>query len=125
MTSKSIPRRSEVWLVDLNPTRGSEIGKVRTAVVLSSDSLGRLPLHIIVPLTEWQPSFAAYPWFTKLTPTAANGLMKESGADSFQIKSVARERFVKRLGALAFTQMEAITYCVALCIGMNPNWGNS
>ena len=49
MTSQSIPKRGEVWIVDLNPTKGAEIGKRRTAVVISSDSLGRLPLHIQAP----------------------------------------------------------------------------
>ncbi len=125
MTSKSIPRRGEVWFVDLDPTRGAEISKRRTAVVLSCDGLGRLPLHIIVPITEWRPSFAAYPWFERLVPTAKNGLAKESGADALQIRSVSRDRFVDKLGALSRPQLEAICFRVALCIGLNPSTGNT
>jgi mRNA interferase MazF len=30
-------KRSEVWLVDLNPTRGQEIQKTRPVIIISSD----------------------------------------------------------------------------------------
>ena len=120
MTSKSIPRRGEVWLVDLNPIKGAEMGKRRTAVIVSCDGLGRLPLHIIVPITEWRATFAAYPWFEKLVPTGKNGLSKESGADAFQIRSVSRDRFVKKIGAIPRSQLQDICLRVALCVGIEP-----
>jgi len=120
MTSSNIPKRGEVWIVDLNPTRGAEMQKQRTAVVLSCDGIGRLPLHIIVPVTEWQASFAAAHWFQKLVPNKKNGLKKESGADSLQVRSVARERFLKRIGALDADEIEEIAYRVAFCIGLKP-----
>lgn len=108
MTSSSIPRRGEVWIVDLDPTRGAEMQKQRTAVVMSMDGLAKLPIHIIVPITGWQASFAASPWFSKLTPTKKNGLSKDSGADAFQLRSVARERFVRKLGDLNADQLDEI-----------------
>lgn len=124
MTSKSIPKRGEVWFVDLNPTKGAEIGKCRTAVVLSCDGLGRLELHIVVPITEWRPGFAAYLWFERLVPTQKNGLKKESGADALQIRSVSRNRFVKKIGVIPNPQLEEIAFRVALCIGLNPQTGD-
>jgi hypothetical protein len=72
-------RRGEVWSVRFDPSVGSEIQKVRPAVVLSGDSIGRLPLRIVVPVTDWQPAFAAFPWFVLLPATSANGLTKDSG----------------------------------------------
>ncbi|MGH8603716.1 MAG: type II toxin-antitoxin system PemK/MazF family toxin, partial [Gammaproteobacteria bacterium] len=36
--------RGEVWLVSLDPTIGQELKKTRPAVVISSNSIGRLPL---------------------------------------------------------------------------------
>ena len=36
----SNPKRGEVWLVDLDPTRGQEIKKKRPVVVLSADPIG-------------------------------------------------------------------------------------
>jgi len=120
MMLSNIPERGEVWIVDLDPTRGVEIQKKRTAVVLSSNGLAVLPLHIIVPITAWQPKFASSPWFQKLSPTRKNGLDKESGADAFQIRSVARERFLQKIGILNADELEEIAYKAALCIGLNP-----
>lgn len=120
MILSSIPKRGEVWIVDLDPTRGAEIQKQRTAVVLSCDGLAKLPIHIIVPITGWQPGFASLTWFYKLAPTKKNGLSKESGADAFQLRSVSRERFIKNIGALDADQLDEITYRVALCIGLKP-----
>jgi mRNA interferase MazF len=120
MTSSNIPRRGEVWIVDLDPTRGAEIQKQRTAVVMSTDSLAKLPIHIIVSITGWKSSFASSIWFYKIVPMKKNGLIKESSADSLQLRSVSRERFIKKIGQLDAEQLEEIAYRVALCIGLRP-----
>jgi mRNA interferase MazF len=79
MTTNPIPVRGEVWRIRFDPAEGDEIKKVRTAAVISENAIGRLKLKIVVPITEWKPSFANYPWFVHLVPTAANGLTKDSG----------------------------------------------
>jgi mRNA interferase MazF len=84
-----MPVRGEVWQIRFDPAVGDEIKKIRTAVVVSENAVGRLRLKIVVPITEWKPSFANYPWFVRLTPTPTNGLTKVSGADAFQVKSVS------------------------------------
>src|SRR5437899_8338099 len=98
MTANPTPVRGEVWQVRFDPAEGDEIKKVRTAVIVSEDEVGRLRLKIVVPITEWKPRYGSYPWFVRLVPTAGNGLTKESGADAFQVKSVSETRFVGRLG---------------------------
>jgi mRNA interferase MazF len=45
-------KQSEVWLINLDPTIGAEIEKTRPAIIVNDDSLGKLPLKIIVPLTD-------------------------------------------------------------------------
>ena len=52
------PLRGEIWLVQFDPSVGAEIRKLRPAVVISLDAIGRLPLRIVVPLTDWQDPFA-------------------------------------------------------------------
>lgn len=44
MTTQPIPVRGEVWLIRFDPAEGDEIKKVRTAVVISEDAVGRLRL---------------------------------------------------------------------------------
>jgi mRNA-degrading endonuclease toxin of MazEF toxin-antitoxin module len=50
------PQRSEIWLVDLNPTRGQEMQKVRPVVVMSSGLFKSVALRIVIPQfysTNW------------------------------------------------------------------------
>lgn len=46
--------RGEVWLVNLDPTIGREINKIRPAVIVNNNAVGILPLKIIVPITDWK-----------------------------------------------------------------------
>jgi mRNA interferase MazF len=111
------PQRGEIWSVQFDPSIGAEIRKVRPAVVANLDAIGRLPLRIVVPLTDWQPSFGGLPWFVPVPGSRISGLIKDSGADAFQIKSVSENRFVRRIGKVTDAQMEEIAAAIALCVG--------
>lgn len=111
------PVRGEVWRIRFDPAEGDEIKKVRTAVVVSEDAIGRLRLKIVVPITEWKPRYANYPWFVRLIPTPTNGLTKDSGADAFQVKSVSETRFLDRLGELKSSDLDDIANAIAICVG--------
>jgi len=114
------PTRGEIWSVQFDPQVGQEIGKIRPALVISSNSVGRLPLRIVVPITDWKPPYAGYPWFVHLAPTGTNGLTKESGADAFQVKSVAIARFKTRRGRVPAKILNEVAAAVALCVGYQP-----
>lgn len=114
------PKRGEIWMVNFDPQIGHEIRKLRPACVLSLDVIGRLPLRIVAPITEWDERYSTSPWFVRLKPTADNGLSKESGADGFQVKSVSVQRFDQRLGHLSKETCADIAAAVALCIGFTP-----
>lgn len=114
------PSRGEVWHVGFDPSIGSEIEKTRPAVVLNIDSVGKLPLRIVVPITEWKPHYAGYPWIIHLPASVENGLSKDSGADAFQVKSVSESRFKERLGSLAKDDVSEIAAAIALCVGYDP-----
>jgi mRNA interferase MazF len=111
------PQRGEVWTIQFDPSIGAEIRKLRPAIVANLDSIGRLPLRIVVPLTDWQPSFQQLPWFVPISSSSSNGLIKDSGADAFQVKSISEGRFVRRIGKVTDAQMEAIASAIALCVG--------
>jgi mRNA interferase MazF len=111
------PVRGEVWRVRFDPTEGAEIQKIRPSVVMSVKEVGILPLHIVVPITEWQAAFAAHPWFVRIRPTQRNGLRKDSAADAFQVKSLSIVRFVERLGVLTAPELAHISAAIALCVG--------
>jgi len=81
------------------------------------DSIGRLPLRMVVPITDWKPQYAFYPWFVELPASPTNGLTKDSGADAFQTKSVSENRFAKLLGQISAAQLDDIASAIALCVG--------
>ncbi len=91
-------KQGEVWLINLEPTIGSEIRKTRPAVIVNDDVIGKLPLKVIVPITDWKDKYAVAPWMVKLVPNRINKLTKVSTADCFQVRSVSEQRFVKKLG---------------------------
>jgi mRNA interferase MazF len=48
-----VMRRGEVWTANLNPSRGQEIGKIRPAVIIQADELGKgvTPMVVVLPMT--------------------------------------------------------------------------
>lgn len=88
-------KQGEVWLINLDPTLGAEMKKTRPAIIINSNSLGRLPLKIVVPLTDWKDRYAIAPWMVKIQPDAKNQLTKNSSADCFQIRSISDQRLIK------------------------------
>jgi mRNA interferase MazF len=117
MAKVPTPKRGEVWFVDFDPSVGAEIRKIRPAVVISMDTVGRLPLRMVVPITDWKQLYANFPWFVELPASADNGLAKDSGADCFQTKSLSENRFVQLLGEVTAAQLDEIASAIALCVG--------
>ena len=86
-------RRFDVHLVDLDPTRGSEIRKVRPCVVVSPDEMNRhVHTVIIAPMTSRRRD---YP--TRIDVTFQR---KKGQVVLDQIRTVDAARLVKRLGRL-------------------------
>lgn len=93
-------KRGEVWLVALDPAVGSEIQKTRPCLVVSPDDLNRsLRTLIILPLT------------TGSHPTRFRIASRFRGKDGLvlpdQIRTVARERLVTRLGKVSAGTLDA------------------
>jgi mRNA interferase MazF len=111
------PTRGEIWWIRFDPCQGAEIGKARPAAVVSVPSVGKLPLRIVVPITEWSPKWATVPWLVLLKKTNRNGLEKDSAADCFQVKSLSMKRFGSRMGLLTADELDQVCAGVALCVG--------
>jgi mRNA interferase MazF len=110
--------RGEIWLVQLDPTVGTEISKTRPAVIVNDNAIGVLPLKVIVPITDWKEIFATRPWMVCLQPSNDNGLSKISGADTFQVRSVSESRLVKPLGRLDDDTMQLISAALAIVLAI-------
>lgn len=118
-TSSRKPRRGEVWTVDFDPTKGAEIQKRRPAIVISSDAVGKLPLKLVAPITNWNAGFEGNLWHVRLKPGDLNGLSKPSAADALQVRSVSLDRFVSRLGRVSQRELEDIVQALAAVVELS------
>jgi mRNA interferase MazF len=110
--------RGEVWLINLDPTIGAELKKIRPAVIVNDDAVGLLPLKVIIPLTTWKERYAQAPWLVRIVPNPENGLDKTSAADAFQVRSLSQERLIRCLGKLTIGQMKSISSALALVLSI-------
>ncbi len=106
-------QQNEIWLINLNPTIGAEIKKTRPAIIVNDNAVGRLPLKIIVPLTDWKDRYEVAPWMVKIEPNKQNKLTKMSSADCFQVRSLSEKRFVKKIGKIDNETSEEIKTALA------------
>ena len=111
-------KQGEIWLVSLDPTIGAEIKKTRPAVIVNDNTLGKLPLKIVVPVTDWKDRYEIAPWMVKLLPDRQNNLTKDSSADCFQVRSIAQERCVKKLGQVNDETMSKIRKALAIVLNI-------
>ena len=97
-------RQGEIWYADLNPTKGSEQAGQRPVVVISGNLLNEhLNVVIVVPLTTKIKNYKGNP---VLKPSAENGLKQESEMLIFHIRSVSKDRLVKKIGRIEIAQRE-------------------
>ena len=108
--------RGDVWLINLDPTIGAEIKKARPVIIVSSDALGILPLRVVVPLTDWKDHYQQAAWMVKISPSTTNGLVKDSAADTFQIRSVSTTRFIHKMGLISVEEINQIIHAIHLVI---------
>jgi mRNA interferase MazF len=93
--------RGEVYLVQLDPTRGSEIRKTRPCLVVSPDELNQhLRTVILAPMTT---AGHAYPWRVTCRFQNRAGFVALD-----QLRTVDTERLVRRLGRLAPTTLASV-----------------
>jgi len=87
--------RYAIYRADLNPTRGSEINKVRPVVVVSLDALNEaLETVVVCPLTTKLHSR----WRSRLQ-VLCQGKKAEIAVD--QIRTISKTRLLGKLDALA------------------------
>ena len=109
--------RGDIWLVDLNPVRGSEANKRRPAVVVSNDranttavALGR-GVVTVVPLSTNVNK--VYP-FQVFLAAVATELPTDSKAQVEQVRSVALERLRRAGGRVSPQDMVRIDAALRL-----------
>jgi mRNA interferase MazF len=95
-------KRGMVIDVNLDPTRGSETGKIRPCVIVTNNTYNaRVPVIQVVPLTAWSVRKTNIITNVEILPSSHNGLTKKSVADCLQTRPIDhRARLVRVRGEL-------------------------
>ena len=111
-------KRGEIWVGNLNPSRGREIGKVRPVLIIQSDVLGEdiTPMLVILPLsTQVYPVFKRW----RVTISARGRLLKPCQVVTDQPRALDRDRFGEGpLATLTAEEMAAVEKSLLAVMGM-------
>ena len=99
--------RGDIYLVDLNPSRGSEQAGIRPAILVQTDNLDRFTRTVIVVPVTRNLRRAGIPG-TFLIPAEEGGLSYDSVALCYQIVVLDRERLQQKLGTLSSDYLLAL-----------------
>ena len=97
-------KRFDVWLVDLNPTKGREINKVRPCVVISPNEMSVLSTVIMAPMTTKGFEF---PCRVSCKFKGKKGLILLD-----QMRAVDKARLVRKLGAVSTKTQKELCSCL-------------
>jgi len=86
-------QRFDIWLVQLDPTQGSEIKKTRPCVVISPDEMTSLKTAIVAPMTSKGFNF---PTRIQYTFQGKKGLILLD-----QMRAVDKSRLIQKLGVIS------------------------
>ena len=111
------PRRGEVYLVNFDPTLGAEIQKTRPALIVQNDVANRHSAITIVAAITSQFDQPLYPTEVLIRPPEG-GLRTDSVALLNQIRSIDKERLVRRLGTLKPETMDRVDHAILIPMGL-------
>ena len=96
--------RFEVWLIQLDPTQGSETRKTRPCVILSPDEMISLRTTIVAPMTS-----KGFDFPTRI-PCAFKGKTGLILLD--QVRAVDKCRLIRKLGVLPARTQDNMIQCL-------------
>jgi mRNA interferase MazF len=112
------PRRGDVYLCSFDPTIGHEIKKTRPALVIQNDLGNRYSPTTIVAAVTSKISPVSYPVEVIVQPTSGNGLDVRSAIRMDQIRTVDRQRLVRRLGVVDSETMMKVEEAIKISLGL-------
>ncbi len=113
---KPNPSRGEIWLVDLNPTRGHEQAGVRPALIFSVDKFNHGPagLVIVLPITTKDKGIRSH---IRIEPSPT-GVKKVSFVKCEEIRCISKERCEELLGTVDSVVLTEAGFNVSILLGL-------
>ena len=114
---QGFPRRGEIFLTTLDPALGHEIKKTRPALVIQNDVTNRYGMTTIVAAISSRVSNPPYP-NEVVIPPSISGLQVVSTVRLDQIRTVDRQRLLKRLGRADEGVMRKVDKAISISLGL-------
>jgi mRNA interferase MazF len=114
----TFPHRGDIYLVEFDPARGHEIRKTRPALVIQNNAGNQFGQVTIVAAITSKLSVTPYPVVVVLAPNTRNGRRVLSSVQLGQIRSVDRERLVRRLGTLDAAATRKVDQAQNISLGL-------
>ena len=113
----AFPRRGDIYLVNFDPTVGSEIRKTRPALIIQNDTANQYsPITIVAAMTS-KFDLAPYPTEVVLEATGI-GLTQRSAVLLNQIRSVDRQRLMKRIGRVDASVIRLVDRAIQITLAV-------
>ena len=109
-------KRGDILLVDFNPVKGSEQGKIRPAVAVQNDVGNKYSTTtIITALTTAKEK--PYP-FTVNISVKESGLQRHSTINLSQIMTIDKTRLTEKCGELSEAKMAEVNEAIKASLGI-------
>lgn len=110
-------KRLDLWLACLDPTMGGEIQKTRPVLIVSNNENNRANSVVtVLPVTS-NTSFIAD--FDVFIPEGTAGLSKDSKAKADQIRTISKERLIKKIGRLPESFLHAVNGSILIHLDLS------
>ena len=100
MATSSNYRLGSIWLVNFDPSIGTEIRKTRPAMIISGTLFNQRRKVTVLPITSSSPDRRLLPIVVEITPDQTNGLNTDSFIICIDPMTFDKQRLVKQLGIL-------------------------
>ena len=98
----------DIYWANLNPTKGREQKGKRPVVIISGNTMNKnLSIFIICPISSKIKNYAGC---VKLEKNKINKLSENSEIITFQVRTIAKERMLKKIGEISNEQLKEIFY---------------
>jgi mRNA interferase MazF len=111
------PHRGDIYLVNFDPSVGSEIQKTRPALIIQNDLANRYsPIVIVAGITsKFQDPL--YPTEV-LIKASAGGLKNDSVVLLNQIRSIDKQRLIRKMGGISTEERQQIDRAIQISLGL-------
>jgi mRNA interferase MazF len=109
-------KRGDIWVVNLEPSFGREIHKKRPVLIISDNLINKITPHaVIIPASSQVPSTIGK---EMVLIGKQEGLNKNSVLMPLFIRSIDRERLIKKIGELQEEKLREVETAIKLILGI-------